>query len=257
MIGKHYEVTSKWLQTLYQRRKQWAARWTWCHLTLGAHSTQRSDSVHAAIKHFLSRHTLITELATKIEEYRQTVSERGEGKAIRIALRNLVVSSLGHYVYLHPVELDLSKRLSPLALSIAKSQVIQCMNYSIEDKYTESSTEKQVYIVKQISTSEGISTRLDSENSHENMLTPSSTNVNSEIFLDHEINAADLGLSSKIVNDDSIFRQTTQTNCTCLFHSCWGLRCRHMFRVYLENRITRVPEEVITPFWLVKSDEQM
>ena len=77
-IGKSYEVTSKWLQTLYQRRKQWAARWTWRHLTLGAHSTQRAESVHAAIKHFLSRHTLITDLAIKIEEYRQTVSERGE-----------------------------------------------------------------------------------------------------------------------------------------------------------------------------------
>ena len=51
VIGKGYDAASKWLETLYQRRKQWAARWTWCHFTLGAHSTQRAESVHATIKH--------------------------------------------------------------------------------------------------------------------------------------------------------------------------------------------------------------
>ena len=123
VVGKSYEVALKWFQTLYERRKQWAARWTWCHLTLGAHSTKRAEFVHAAIKHFLLRHTLITDLATKIEEYRQAVSERGEGKATRVALTNLVISRFGEIVYLHPVELDLSKRLSPFGLSIVKSQM--------------------------------------------------------------------------------------------------------------------------------------
>ena len=67
------------------REKQWASRWTWQHLTLSAHSTQRSESIHSTIKQFLNALTLLTHLANKIDENRITLSEQNEGRAIRIA----------------------------------------------------------------------------------------------------------------------------------------------------------------------------
>ena len=75
------------MKSLYDKRQQWAARCTWQHLTLGAHFTQRSESVHSCIKQFLNSHTLLTQLATKIDENRQTISCQNEGRAIRLALK--------------------------------------------------------------------------------------------------------------------------------------------------------------------------
>lgn len=128
-----YEVALQWFQILYKRSKQLATRWTWCYLTLGAHSTQRTESAHSGTNHSSSRHTLTTVLAAKIEEYLHTVSEKGEGKASRIALRNIIISFSGEIVYSIPVELDLSERLSPCGLSIVKFQMALWMNYSIEN----------------------------------------------------------------------------------------------------------------------------
>ena len=48
-------------------------------------------------------------------------------------------------------ELVLSKRVSPFAFILAKSQMAQSMNYSIEHKYENSPTEiEATYIVKKI-----------------------------------------------------------------------------------------------------------
>ena len=32
-----FNNANKWLQTLYNRKSQWAARWMWGHLTMGAY----------------------------------------------------------------------------------------------------------------------------------------------------------------------------------------------------------------------------
>ena len=94
------------------------------------HSTQRSESIHAAIKHFLSSHTLLTDLAEKLEEYRQSISERGEGKATRLALKEFSRNS-GQ----HPIENHLSKVISPFAMSIVKLQIALCMQYAVDEPY--------------------------------------------------------------------------------------------------------------------------
>ena len=112
------------LRVLYDKRKQWASRWTWQHLTLGAHSTQRSESIHSTIKQFLNAHTLLTHLANKIDENRKTLSEQNEGRATRLALKMATYSSK------HPIERNL--KLTPFALAIVKAQIDQCMQYSVD-----------------------------------------------------------------------------------------------------------------------------
>ena len=100
---------------VYMNKKQWVSRWTGNHLTLGVHYTQTSESIHAAIKHFLSSNTLLTNPAVKLAEYRQSISERGENKATRLALKEFSRNS-GQY----PIENHLSKVISPFAMSIVK-----------------------------------------------------------------------------------------------------------------------------------------
>ena len=65
---------------------------------------------------------------------------------------------------------------------------------------------------------------------------------------EHLINF-DLGLSSTISGHP--IQKTTLTLCSCLFPSCWGLPCRHMFSVYHHKKITHVPDNVISEFWKV------
>ena len=139
-----------WLQALETRRKQWAARWTWQIRTLGVHSTQRAEAIHSSIKRFLSANTLLTQLASKIEESRNTISDMGEGKSIRLALKN--ASSTSDY---HSVAENLLQIVTPFAFSIVKSQISRCMQYGIEDKHLDKPSESEnpieVYTVKYIS----------------------------------------------------------------------------------------------------------
>ncbi|KAI6657110.1 hypothetical protein LOD99_15896 [Oopsacas minuta] len=81
---KVFHSAQLFLRILYDKRIQWASRWTWQHLTLGAHSTQRSESIHSTIKQFLNAHTLLTHLANKIDENRKSLSEQNEGRATRV-----------------------------------------------------------------------------------------------------------------------------------------------------------------------------
>ena len=208
---KTLESAKKWLQSLYERKKQWGvSRWTWNHLTLGVHSTQRSESIHAAIKLFLSSHILLTDLAGKLEEYRQNISERGEGKATRLALKQFSRVS-GQ----HPIEDYISKRISPFAMSIVKSQIALCMQYTVEellgdDRNTDS---REIFSCKRTLTNEHVDSPRDLD------LQDSPTPV-----LSDHINACDLSLPSEITTSSETLRRVSLSSCTCLFPTCWDYR---------------------------------
>ena len=59
-----------WLESLKQRKEQWAARYTWGVLTLGMNSTQRAEAVHSGVKSQLPSNMLVVQLAKKLDEYR-------------------------------------------------------------------------------------------------------------------------------------------------------------------------------------------
>ena len=48
-------------------------------------------------------------------------------------------------------------------------------------------------------------------------------------------------------------RFTTMKDCTCQFHSCWGLPCRHMLALYQFLQLPDVPEGVVADRWKKKS----
>ena len=39
------------------------------------------------------------------------------------------------------------------------------------------------------------------------------------------------------------------TWCECLYPACWGLPCRHMLRLYMQQNLTQIPEEAIAGLW--------
>ena len=70
--SKKWTTTQKavgYLDMMYAKRRQCASRWTRQHFMQGAHSTQRSQSIHAAIKGFLSSRSSFTHLLNKLSDY--------------------------------------------------------------------------------------------------------------------------------------------------------------------------------------------
>ena len=110
---------------------------------MGAHSTQRAEAINSSVKHFLNAHTLLTELATKIEEYRETITKQSEGKATRIML-NHATQAIG----VHPITTYLTDIISPFALSLVKGQISQCMKYGIDENLPkQNSVGDEIYIL--------------------------------------------------------------------------------------------------------------
>ena len=107
----------KWLRSRYER-KQWVSRWTWNHLTLGVHSTQQSESIHASIKYFLSSHTLLTDLQRSWKN---------------IARKSLREGKEGNQTSYYPIENRLSKRIVSFRYVHRKSQITLCIQYTVDE----------------------------------------------------------------------------------------------------------------------------
>ncbi|KAG8463993.1 hypothetical protein KFE25_000161 [Diacronema lutheri] len=68
----------KWLEWLRSVKHTWAACFTWAICTLGVHSTQRSESIHAAIKRLMLTNLLLTDLVKALDMYKMCHMVQGE-----------------------------------------------------------------------------------------------------------------------------------------------------------------------------------
>jgi hypothetical protein len=78
VTGKSMLSARKWLAKMAEEKEHWAYRWTWQHMTMGIHSTQRIESLHAHIMGYLRASTLLVELVPRLELYGATVMSRAE-----------------------------------------------------------------------------------------------------------------------------------------------------------------------------------
>ena len=121
--------------------------------------------------------------------------------------------------------------------------MIRSMNCSIEKSFQveNSSENEETYFLKKIVASDNGSKLNDQNISHQ------------EVILNEQLNAVDLGLISETISqNDVLLRHTTTINCFCLFPTCWGNPCRHIFRIYLENSLNHMPKGAISIFWYKK-----
>ena len=130
-------------------------------------------------------------------------------------------------------------------MSIVKSQIGLCMQYTVEellgdDRNTDSS---EILSCKRTLTNEHVDSPIDLD--LQDLPTP--------VLSDH-INACDLSLPSEITTSSETLRRVSLSSCTCLFPTCWGLPCRHILLVYLHKNITKIPDGIISSLWLVKGN---
>ena len=222
-----------WLQSLYDKRRKWAVRWTWQFHTRGIISTQRSESVHFAIKGFLTAHTLLTELVAKLDQYQITISEKGEGNATRLALKQASQNTPTH-----PIQKYFST-ISPFARSLIEVQISKCLNYDIIAE-EEGDILGKIYTIK-CNMNHSLNRPIMG---NEKDLWRDSQN---ETSITTTVLRNDLGIEDAF-NQEKI-RKTSLTTCTCLFPSSYGLPCRHMLWIYRQKQMEFTPTSVISPIW--------
>jgi hypothetical protein len=116
---KKYDDALKWLANLRDNVRHWAARYTWEHTTYGAHSTQRIESVHNAIKNYIYMATnlLLVDIGDGISSYRKRVEFNAEYKKRRAAIKQSVRTD-----WETPILQDASTRLEPYAINLLTAQ---------------------------------------------------------------------------------------------------------------------------------------
>jgi hypothetical protein len=117
----------KWLEGMKSRKEQWAARWTWQHTTAGVHSTQRTESVHSAIKKFLNASTLLVRLAQDLVSYCGDIDGKASYLAAKAVLTWQASSETASYL-IEPLE----KIISTHAMNVIRGQDSQTKAYRIE-----------------------------------------------------------------------------------------------------------------------------
>ena len=222
--GKSMLSARKWLAKMAEEKKRWAYRWTWQWLTMGIHSTQRIESLHAHVMGYLRASTLLVELVPKLELYGATVASRAETRDHR----HIRLEQSAAKANAHPFIDALSQRIHPHALLMVKSQFHQASYYRVD-----SMEEKGVFRVTRFAD-------------------PAAGPASPDVEADGD--DADVGLDSHSFSAPP--RTTTLMSCSCQFPTCYGLPCRHILRVCDVHQVA-VPAQLCSQRWHFQKPERV
>jgi hypothetical protein len=211
------DKAKEWLEKQYHQRSMWAAAWTWGHPSLGVHSTQRAESTHAALK------TIVTcgSVVILLKQLLSMVVKKLKDQTIKAMRKALSRDTLGQ---VPAVIASVKPLVSSWALDLMMSQVALLVNYSA----IETSTPGMFHVAA---------------------MAPSSTAAGADHHED-ALSAHDAGLPSSSLFSGAVTHLTTAGACTCQFTLCWGLPCRHVFRVLLASSNMALDVATIYPFWM-------
>jgi hypothetical protein len=206
-VGKEkVEKQRKWLDELKAKKEKWAACYTWQHRTFGIHSTQRAEAIHAAIAVFCSKTSTILEIVHDLEQMADEQCMKSEMDS----LDHMFGAVTGATPVLPAFAEKVSKRLVGFAGHLTNVQATQLVKYSCDfiDGPDVPAADRRA-LVRHFSDSTG---RILDDNEFSRAM-------------DHGISTAD-GPTTHV---------TTLTSCSCQYPKCWGLICRHIFRLIMDD----------------------
>ena len=125
---ERYKTAMAWLDKCAGKREMWAARWTWRHMTVGVHSTQRSESQHNAIKKkIIKASCLMLHCCQQLTDYAGGVETR---EAASVA-KKIIDKACTNVTSNLPCVTNLEKELSLHALDVLKGQQAQVLAYKV------------------------------------------------------------------------------------------------------------------------------
>jgi hypothetical protein len=216
-----------WLDSLYQRRKQWAARFTWGTLTLAIHSSQRGEAVHSAIDRFCSASMLLTNLLERLDAYGDNVDVRAETRDTLRCLRLLQREQLQS---VPPIISSFARIVTPYAVTLLQAQWQQSLHYTVELQ------QNDFYLVKRISSAAAAAA------------------VSAALSVQDQ--AADAGDGVGGTPAFSAARTASLAMCSCQFPSSTGLACRHQLAIAAHLQMHDASRLVTAQHWRLLDDEQ-
>ena len=213
----------EWLNSLYQRREKWAARFTWQTLTLTIHSTQRGEAVHSAVERFCSASMLLTVLLQRLDEYGVSVDVRAETRDV---LRCLRLLQREQNQAVAPIISSASRFLTPYAVLLLTAQWQQSLQYKV------TTLEDGLHRVERLSPAAAT-----------HMLT----------IAEQAADAAD-GVGG--TPTFSTARTTSLVECSCQFPCSVGLPCRHQLAVAAQLQMHDAGRLVSVAHWRLLAEEE-
>ena len=239
--GSTKDAALKFLDSLYQRRVQWAACFTWINTTWGLNSTQRSEAIHSAIKKRRSMANYqLTRLVTYLIDYNCTARDRKAVDQVRKAICQL------HNLQMLPKEVKLlgpgtDPKLTAYGFDLLVAQSSQALNYDVEEVEGRVMNGCQVYkVTYNCSKSATIDLNYNEDG------VPKSY---------HDPN--DFGLSD---NPAVKWHLTTANDCSCQLLTALRMICRHMMSVRIQTANLKGKIgllELIGPKWQLISPAQL
>ena len=222
-----------WLQSLYDRRESWAARWTWAVFTAGCDTTQRIESTHAAIKGFLSPRTLLTQLIGKLDEYNEQVASAAFVKNYRlISLQD----QADPWPSPAPLMMGATRAITPFAGKILAGQYALAALYRIDEVPGPSQP-----------------AAVAPEVFHVTLLAPRSA---SAPFNDAAVAYVQDGMHTAGEPLHVVERCNNEVlTCTCQFWLHWGVPCRHILQCCVTQQ-RPLPIVCFAPVWKLRTDDE-
>jgi len=218
-----------WLDGLGRTSTQWAACFVWAICTWTVHSTQRSESINAAMKGTLKVCMLLTQLDAEIIKYNANVNDRK--RVVEVGRSAKQLNSKGTH---GPAVESLQKKITPFAMDMLHTQSVQSRSYSSSQVDVDG-----FYTVK----------RYDEKTPNEELC------LNADGAIASMVDPLDCGICDPL--HDWIGRRTNLKSCSCQYPSSHGLPCRHQLHLYTVQQILTIDLELIGVKWrlLSKADQ--
>jgi len=216
----------EWLSGLHERRKQWAARFTWQTLTLGIHSTQRGEAVHSSLSRWCTSSMRLIDLIDKLDRSAEDVDTRA---ATRETQRSLRLLKPTQSLTTAPIIASAASIATPYAVSLMEAQRLQSVQYVVKPGAGGS------FLVDRVCA---------------NSATPTAGQQSVE---EQAADASDgVGGSPAF----STARSASLSDCSCQGPTSSGLPCRHIFAVAAQLQVNDACELAIVPHWRLKDEAQ-
>ena len=227
-----------WLRSLYDRRKQWAACFTWGYVTYGIHSTQRSEAIHASISCWCSKTNMLVELYQKLSNLAKTHAMTSATLYVRQLWKDTVRRNNEDYAFLR----EIKDEITPKAFDAIQNQASLFPRYRVSPYDT---------------TKEGYHVMYESVNDRKKIsLMPNDANIYKISYVTSERRQDLVSLDEGLNEFTSIsFVDATLKVCSCQYSTNYGLPCRHQLAVAFVCGLKSITTDFVDKFWLRNANE--
>ena len=213
--GDKLEQALQWLERLYARKQQWMAKYACAFLSWGIRSTQRAESMHAAIKKKRLANSVIVNLIQALIDLNTASRDKKKVDEIRLALRQQIGAEA-----LPPIIASQRAKLSPFGYDLLLSQYGQALKYAAEELEGEFDDQgNQYYLVKYTG---------------EYKPGDFSPVLNEDGQVKSWISNVDFGIGDCDLNQAG--HVTSLLDCSCQYENFFGIPCRHKIWVSLRDQ---------------------